>query len=235
MSIAPARPVAGGADVPSRSRDDALDGVRATLPILAAYAPLGLVVGAAVASSDNPWAAWLGTFAIYGGAAQLAVLDVLAHDPGWVTAAVVGALVNLRLAAYATAMVPAWRTASRRRRVAAALILTDVPWALARTRTRGTQSYYLGAAVTLLVVWPTLVTLGVFVGGHVDGFAVTALLVPLTLGAVVVPQLRQRPAAVAMATALVCALLTLHVSAGAALALVGVAGGVAGVLAERAS
>src|SRR4051794_20442452 len=119
MSIAPARPVVDDPDDRAGTRDDALDGVRATLPILAAYAPLGLVVGAAVASSDNPWAAWLGTFAIYGGAAQLAVLDVLAHDPGWVTAAVVGALVNLRLAAYATAMVPVWRTASWRRRVAA--------------------------------------------------------------------------------------------------------------------
>ncbi len=97
-------------------------------------------------------AAWLGTWLIYGGAAQLAVLDVLAHGSGWVAAAVVGLLVNLRLAAYATAMVPEWRT-----RLAAASaagrgsILTDAPWALARARTRGAQSYYLGAALTLLV------------------------------------------------------------------------------------
>ncbi len=65
-----------------------------------------------VAASDNPLAAWLGTWLIFGGAAQLAVLDVLAQEPGWVTAAVVGLLVNLRLAAYATAMVPQWRSAS---------------------------------------------------------------------------------------------------------------------------
>jgi predicted branched-subunit amino acid permease len=144
-------------------------------------------------------------------------------------------LVNLRLAAYATAMVPEWRSASVRRRIGAALILTDAPWALARTRTRGAQSYYLGAALTLLVIWPVLVTTGVFVGSHVEGFAVTALLVPLTLGAVVVPQLRNRPAAVAMATALLCAVLTLHLSAGLALAIIGVAGGIAGVVSERAS
>ena len=217
------------------TRRDARDGARAMLPVLAAYAPLGLVVGAHVAASADPVAAWLGTWAIYGGAAQLAVLDVLAQDPGWVTAAEVGVLVNLRLAAYATAMVPQWRSASLRRRLAAAVILTDAPWALTRTRTRGAQGYYLGAAVTLLVVWPVLVTAGVFVGGHVDGFAVTSLLVPLTLGAVVLPQLRERPAAVAMATAVVCALLSLHLSAGVALALIGVAGGIAGVVAERAS
>jgi predicted branched-subunit amino acid permease len=233
MSIAPPLHHVSDDDVGGRS--DAWDGARAMLPILAAYAPLGLVVGGHVAASANPTAAWLGTWVIYGGAAQLAVLDVLAQDPGWVAAAVVGVLVNLRLAAYATAMVPVWRSASLRRRIAAALILTDAPWALARTRARGAQSYYLGAAVTLLLVWPALVTIGVFVGSHVEGLAVTALLVPLTLGAVVVPQLRDRPAAVAMATALVCALLTLHVSAGVALALIGVAGGIAGVVSERAS
>jgi len=233
MSLAP--PPSAVTDDDVGTRRDALEGARAMVPILVAYAPLGLVVGAGVAASDNPWAAWLGTFVIYGGASQLAVLDVLAHDPGWVAAAVVGVLVNLRLAAYATAMVPAWRSAPVKRRVAAALILTDAPWALARTRTRGAQSYYLGAAVTLLVVWPSLVTVGVFVGGHVEGFAVTALLVPLTLGAVVVPQLRDRPTAVALGAAVVCALFTLHLPGGVALALIGVVGGVAGVLSERAS
>ncbi len=217
------------------TRSDALDGVRAMLPVVAAYAPLGLVVGAQVAASDNPFAAWLGTWLIYGGASQLAALDVLAHDSGWVAAAAVGVLVNLRLAAYATAMVPAWRAASLRRRVAAALILTDAPWAMARSRTRGAQGYYFGAAVTLLVLWPLLVTTGVFVGSQVDRFAITALLLPLTLGAVVVPQLRERPAAVAMATAVVCAVLTLHLSPGPALALIGVAGGLAGIASERAS
>jgi predicted branched-subunit amino acid permease len=236
MSIAPARhPLGDDADILTGTRDDVLDGARAMLPIVTAYAPLGLVVGAHVAASASPLAAWFGTWVIYGGAAQLAVLDVLSHDPGWVTAAAVGVLVNLRLAAYATAMVPEWRTASLRRRIAAALILTDAPWALARTRSRGIQAYYFGAALTLLVLWPTLVTTGVFVGSHVEGHAVTALLVPLTLGAVVVPQLRQRPAAVAMATAVVCALATLQLSAGVALALVGVIGGIAGVVSERAS
>jgi predicted branched-subunit amino acid permease len=223
------------ADDDVETRSHARDGMRAMLPIVAAYVPVGLVVGAHVAASANPVAAWLGTFMVYGGAAQLAVLEVLTQDPGWVAAAVVGLLVNLRLAAYATAMVPQWRTASVRRRVAAALILTDAPWALARSRTRGTQSYYFGASVTLLVLWPVLVTVGVFVGGHIEAYAVTALLMPLTLGSVIVPQLRERAAAVAMLTAVACAVLTLHLSAGPALALVGVAGGIAGVLWERVS
>ena len=218
------------ADVELRS--DTRAGVRAMLPVVVAYAPLGLVVGGHVAASSDPVAAWLGTWLIYGGAAQLAVLDVLGQGSGWVTAAVVGLLVNLRLSAYATAMVPAWRTASVKRRVAAAVMLTDAPWALARTRSR---DFYIGAAATLLVVWPLLVTVGVFVGGHLEGFAISALLLPLTLGAVIAPQLRDLPTRVAMAAAAVCAVLTLPLAAGPALALIGVVGGVAGVLSERAS
>ena len=217
------------------TRRDARDGVRDMLPVIAAYSPLGLVVGGHVAASDNPLAAWLGTWVIYGGAAQLAVLDVLAQEPGWVTAAVVGVLVNLRLAAYATAMVPDWRTAGLRSRVAAAVILTDAPWALARARTHGRRSYYFGASVALLVAWPVLVTIGVFAGGRVDDVALTSLLMPLTLGAVIVPQLRQRAAAVAMAMAVLCALLTVHLSSGPALALIGLAGGLAGMAWERVS
>jgi predicted branched-subunit amino acid permease len=235
MTVAPPPPAVDTHADLAGTRADARDGVRAMLPILFAYTPVGLIVGAHVAASDNPVAAWLGTWLIYGGAAQLAVLDVLGHGSGWVTAALVGLLVNLRLAAYATAMVPDWRTARLRRRVAAALILTDPPWALARTRLRGRQSYYLGAAVTMLVVWPALVTAGVFVGGRIEGYAVTALLLPLTLGAIVVPQLRHRVGAVAIVTAVVCAVVTLPLASGPALALIGVAGGVAGVLAERRS
>lgn len=143
--------------------------------------------GGQVAASSDPVAAWLGTWLIYGGAAQLAVLDVLSHGSGRLTATIVGLLVNLRLAAFSTAMVPGWRSASLRRRLAAGLMLTDAPWAVARTRVRGQQAFYLGAAASLFVLWPLLVTVGVLVGGYVDGLAVTSLLVPLTLGALVVP------------------------------------------------
>ncbi|MCW2761976.1 MAG: hypothetical protein JWR85_2177 [Marmoricola sp.] len=227
--------VAEQTDAGTEIRSDARDGVRAMLPIVLAYVPLGLVVGGHVAASSDPMAAWIGTWLIYGGAAQLAVLDVLSDGSGWLAAGVVGLLVNLRLAAYATAMVPGWRSASMRRRLAAGLMLTDAPWAIARTRARGQQGFYLGAAGTLLVLWPLLVTIGVLVGAHLDGVAVTALLLPLTLGAVVVPQLRERPAAVAMVVAACSAVFTVNLSAGVALAVAGLVGGLAAVVSERTS
>ena len=216
-------------------RADLRAGARAMLPIVLAYAPLGLLVGGRVASSGDPLAAWLSTWAIYGGAAQLAVLDALAHGSGWVAATVVGLLVNLRLAAFATAMHPDWHNAPARWRVAAALMLTDAPWGLARDRERGRRSYFLGAALTLFVVWPLMVSVGALVGDRLDSAPVVSLLLPLTLGAVVVPQLRQRPAAAAVVVATCCSVLTLQVSAGIALALAGGVGALVGHMLERAS
>jgi predicted branched-subunit amino acid permease len=202
--------------------------------MMIAFVPFGLVVGAAVASSDNPWAAWLSTWTIYGGAAHLAVLGVLAQGSGWAAAAAVGLLVNARLAAYATAMAPQWRSAPRGQRALAALMLTDVPWALARDRQHGRRQFYLGAAGTLFVGWPALVTVGVVAGHWVIAFPVTTLLPALALGAIVMPQLRQRPAAAAAAAAAVVAVLTAHLSAGVSFGSAAACGVVSALLAERA-
>ena len=168
-------------------------GFRAMTPVLVAYAPFALVVGTAVATSPDPWSAWAGTWLVYGGAAQVAVLDVTAHGGGWVSAAVIGLLINVRLAAYAAAMAPAWRAQPARRRAAAAVMLTDAPWALARDRGRDDPAYFLGAALALFLTWPAMVSVGALVGSHVDAGPTADLLLPLTLGVIVVPQLRRRP------------------------------------------
>lgn len=97
--------------VEAPDRTDLRAGARAVAPMVVAYAPFALIVGSAVASSTNPLAAWLATWTIYGGAAHLAVLEVLAHGSSWLAAAIVGLLVNARLAAYAAAMAPDWRSA----------------------------------------------------------------------------------------------------------------------------
>lgn len=202
-------------------------------PMLVAYLPFGLLVGAAVAASANPLAAWLSTWTIYGGAAHLAVLDLLAHGSGWAAAAAVGLLVNVRLTAYATAMAPEWRSAPARHRALAAVMLTDATWALARGRAEGQRQFYLGAGLTLFVGWPVLVTLGTLTGDWVGAVPVAALLPALTLGVVVVNQLRQRPVVFAVTAATVSAVATAHLSAGPSLAVAAFAGVIAGLVGER--
>ena len=210
-------------------------GALAMAPMLLAYAPLALLVGAAVAASANPLAAWLSTWTIYSGAAHLTVLNVLAHGSGWAAAAVAGLLVNVRLAAYATSMAPEWRSAPAPQRAMAALMLTEAPWALSRNRSTGQRRFYVGAALTLFVGWPTMVTVGTLAGSWVNAVPVTALLPALTLGGVVVTQLRKRPVALAAAAAAVSALVTIQLAAGVALVVAAAVGTAAGLLGERAA
>jgi predicted branched-subunit amino acid permease len=213
---------------------DRFAGVRAMAPVTLAYVPFGLLVGSAVGASANPLAAWLATMTIYGGAAHLAVLGVLAQGSGWPAAAAVGLLVNARLIAYATAMAPQWRSAPLRYRAVAALVLTDAPWALSRGRAQDQRRFYLGAALTLFAAWPVLVTLGAMASGWLNGAPVLALLPAVTLGAAVVSQLHQRPAVAAVLAASSCAVLTAAWSAGVSLALSGAVGAIAGLASERA-
>lgn len=220
--------------VPLLDRDGAA-GARAMLPLLVAYAPFALMVGAAVAASDNPLAAWLSTWTIYGGAAHLVTLDVLAQGSGWAAAAVAGLLVQTRLSAYSTAMAPDWATASLSQRLLAGVLLTDAPWALARARDTGRRGFYLGAGLTLLGAWPAMVTVGALSGDVLGGHPAAALVPALVLGCTVATQLRHRPVLVASAAAGLSAVVTAPVSAGVALVAAAAAGTLGGLLADLAN
>jgi len=218
---------------------DVVAGARAMAPMLLAYAPFGLLVGAAVAGSQSPTAAWLSTWTIYGGAAHLAVLEMLQHDAGVVGAALVGLLINARMIAYAVSLAPHWRTTSSFSRFAAAAMLTDATWALARNHVTDTSSarrrFYFGAGVTLWFGWPVLVTLGVLTGGWMREVPAATLLPSLTLGTLVVPQLRTRPGLAAGTAAAATAVATVSLDGGVALALCAAAGTAAAGLVHRSA
>lgn len=209
-------------------------GVRAIAPILVALVPLSLVVGQRIAAGPDPLAGWAGSFVVYSIGAQLAAFDVLSHGSGWLSATAVGLLVNLRLAAYATSMQPDWATATLRRRLLAGLVLSDPPWALARSRgEHDRRAYYLGAALAMFVVYPMLTGVGVLVGARLSDVAVLALLPALSFSALIAPQLRQRANAVAAGAALVCCVATAGLSSGPSFALTGAVGGLVGWVAWR--
>ncbi|HSE09277.1 MAG TPA: AzlC family ABC transporter permease [Nocardioidaceae bacterium] len=212
-------------------------GMRAMAPMIVAYAPFGLLVGAAVAASDSPMAAWLSTWTIYGGAAHLAVLDVLQRDAGVVGAVLVGLLINARMIAYSVSLAPHWRDATTRSRVAAAAMLTDATWAMAHNTPaetpRARRHFYFGAGLMLWFGWPLLVSLGVVVGGWVHGAPVATLLPSLTLGTLAIRQLQNRPGLAAGVAATAVAVATIHLDSGLALGLAACAGAGAAVLVNR--
>ena len=206
------------------------------MPMVVGYVPFGLLVGAAVAESDQPWAAWLATWTIYGGAAHLAVLDVLGSGTGVVGAVLAGLMVNVRLAAYSASMAPDWRSVSTVRRALAALALTDAPWALAQNApgdARARRAIYAGAALALWFAWPLLVTCGAVLGPLLQDLPAAKLLPGLTLGVLVVPHLRHRPGLAAATTAAITAVASSPLPTGPALLVSASAWAVAGAAAHR--
>jgi len=232
MSVLTHEGAVTGAGTREKAARERREGMRAMAPMLVALIPFAVVVGTAVAQSDNRLAAWLGTSTIYGGAAHLAVLDLVADGAGWVSAAAVGLLINVRLAAFATSMVPEWRSASLRQRLAAGVMLTDIPWALSRDR-RGQRQFYLGAALTLFLAWPVMVTTGMLLGEWLAELSVTAILPALSLGALVMSRVRARPIAFAVTAAAAAAVVTAGQPASVALVICSIVGVVAASIAGR--
>jgi predicted branched-subunit amino acid permease len=221
------RPDAGTRPAPVLAAHSAFrDGARAMVPMLVALVPLTMVVGQRISLVDHPVAAWLGSFVVYSAGAQLASLDVLAHGSGWLSAAGVGILVNLRLAAYATSIQPEWSEEPLHKRMLAAVMLADPPWALARGRRDNPTAFYLGAAVVCFVGYPTLTGLGALVGAGVSHIAVTQLLSALSLSAVIAAQLRRGGSVLPVTAAFVASVLTIGLPSGAGLGVAGVVGGV---------
>ena len=220
-------------------RSPVADGARTMAPVVVGYVPFALLVGAHVATSADPLVAWMGTSTIYGGAAQLAVLDVLAGGGSVVAAALTGLLLQARLAVYAAALAPDWRSASLPARILAAFTLTDAPWAVAQGQAgaggdvASRRRFYLGAALTLWVAWPVLVTLGMVCGAVLVHLPVTDLVAPLLFGALVVPHVRDRRGAATVLAATAATVATWQWSQGSAILAAVVVGATVAALGDR--
>jgi predicted branched-subunit amino acid permease len=213
-------------------------GVRAAIPFVIGLAPFGVTVGAAVAASGDPLAAWTGTLLLYGGSAQLAVLQVLGTGaPVW-TAILVGVLINARLMVYSGGLAPLWKGGRPWATVLGAATIVEPTWAMAEHRLRtggpiGARAHYFGAAGMLTVGWTAAVTLGTLIG-RVDGLAShLAVAVPLCLVAMVAPHLRLPGGIAAIAAAAGTAVVARAVVPGFELLPAMAAAAAAGLLAER--
>ncbi len=178
-----------------RRRSEVALGAAEAVPLLVGYAPFALVVGSAIASHAEPVAGWVGIWTVISGSALLSTLQALDAGAALV-AAFTGLLVNARLALYSASMRSSWAAQPRWFRLVGALLLIDPSWAIAERRARAPGSdadrraHYLGAAVTLLVGWATMITVGVLVGASGGPVADLGVAVPLCLVVLIAPRLR---------------------------------------------
>jgi predicted branched-subunit amino acid permease len=177
-------------------RRPAVDGVTAMAPLVLAYAPFALVIGAVVRDVDPQLAGWAGSWLIFGGSAHLAALQGLA-DGTPVVAVATALLVNTRLLVYGASMAPRWRDQPAWFRVIAPAMLIDPTWALAERHAGALvtpadqRRFFLAAALTLGVAWSAVMAAGVLVGDRLPHIGLE-LAAPLCLIALIGPRLSDR-------------------------------------------
>lgn len=223
----------------SAFRSEVLAGARAMVPLLLGLVPFALLLGGVIGASADPVAAWTGTLPIYGGSAQLAVLEPLGRGAGLWVAVLAGVLVNLRVVVYSAALAPLWSQSRWWVRLVAAATAIDQTWMVAEHRatrpgtTAERRAHHVGAALTLTSGWTVVVSIGaasVHFAGATDHLGIA---MPLCLTVLVVPHLRRAGGAAAVVAAAGVVVLTSVLPSGVVVPLAMAAAAAAGTLAAK--
>ena len=218
------------------------DGFRDALTVVLAYIPFALALGATLASTGvNPVVAWSSSPLMFGGAAQLVAVQLLAGGSSVAVVVVTALVVNSRHLLYSASLALHTRPWSRRSRAFAAYFLADPVYALATARFENTPGqdatvrlrYYLAMAVTLWVGWLGLTAGGGLLAGALPKALPLELAAPLTFLLLLIPTLKDAAGYVAAAVAGFVAVAASGLPLGLGLLSAAVAGMVAGAATER--
>lgn len=177
-------------------------GVRHSLPLLLGIVPFALVTGVASADAGLSVVEALGmSIFVFAGASQLAALDLLGQNAPVGVVVLTAAVINLRMMMYSASLAPRFRSLSGRLRAGLAYFLVDQVYALTVSQYDAEETrqwrYFLGAGVSLWVVWQLGTLVGVVVGAGVPDSWGLEFAVPLVFLALLVPTLRDRTSLVA--------------------------------------
>lgn len=213
-------------------------GAVAMAPLLAGVAPLGLLVGAAIAEHGDPAAGLAGTWLVYGASAHLALLQLTDAGAGVATVVATCLLINARLVVYSAGLGRHWRGESTRFKALMAFTVVDPAFAVGDTRYRepgdaaAKRWHYVGAAVALWFGWAVAIAAGATFAPAIGELRLLAMALPACLVAMIAPTLRTRPGALAIGVSMAVAALAHPLPSGAGLLLAIVAGATAGAIAE---
>lgn len=222
-------------------REALLAGAADIAPILIGVFPFGVIAGvAAIEAGLQTVQAVAMSSIVFAGGSQLATIDLIGHDATPVVIVLIALVINSRMAMYSAALAPELRGLGPVRTSLAAYLLTDEAFGVSLvrfgTRTDDLETrfaYYLGAALSLWIVWQISTTVGVLVGVGVPSEWSLDFAIPLVFIALVFPAVKDRATLAAAGVGAVAASsftgVPLHLGLLAATAL-GIA---AGVITER--
>ena len=179
-------------------------GARATLPVLLAVIPFGIITGVAmVASGIPPAIAMLMSILVFAGASMVASAQLLASSAPIILVIVTTLVINLRFMMYSASLRTHFAHAPLKQRLTVAYLTADNVYALVLNRFAehpgdpGKFAYFLGAGVLVWAVWQAAVLAGILIGAGVPPAWRLEFAAPLAFIALSIPFLRDRATVIA--------------------------------------
>ncbi|HEY6967495.1 MAG TPA: AzlC family ABC transporter permease [Burkholderiales bacterium] len=184
----------------SLDRSEFRAGLRASLPLLVAVGPFGLITGVAMAAGGiPPLEAMAMSVLVYAGASMLAATQLIAAGAPALVVVLAAFIVNLRLFMYSASIRPYLAGESLGRRLLVSYALVDNPYALfmqrygTHPRAPGKFEYFLGMSVPIWLCWQGTVAIGIAAGARLPAAWKLEFAAPLAFIAMTIPFLRGRP------------------------------------------
>ena len=192
-------------------KQDLVEGIKASFPIVLGYLPLGFAFGVlATEVGMTIFQATLMSVMCFTGAGQYIAIGVLQAGGAIITAIVANLLVNLRYFLFATSMVPHLKDIPTGIAAALSYGLTDETYAVAMTyyqKNKATTGYVAGLNLTSHAGWIGSTLLGAWMGTLITntdqfglGFALRAMYTCLLVFVIT----KRSDVIVALASALLC-------------------------------
>jgi predicted branched-subunit amino acid permease len=214
-------------------------GLRASLPLLVAVGPFGLVTGVAMAAGGiPPLQAMAMSVLVYAGASMLAATQLIAEGAPALVVVLAAFIVNLRLFMYSASIRPYFAGEPLGRKLLVSYALVDNPYALfiqrfgAHPDAPGKFDYFFGLSIPIWLCWQAAVGAGLAVGAQLPAAWQLEFAAPLAFIAMTIPFLRDRPLVAAAISAGATAVLAHGLPLRLGLALAAVVGICFGLLFE---
>tara|TARA_Y100001968_G_scaffold276819_1_gene271315 strand:- start:20 stop:709 length:690 start_codon:yes stop_codon:yes gene_type:complete len=215
-------------------------GVLQELPLQLGVFPFGIIYGVmAIESGLTFLQALLMSSIIFGGASQIAFVQLLSNStPYGVIVTTVGAI-NSRHLLYSISMVEYLNKLSLSWRVMLAYLLTDEAYAVSirkfiKHSDNSILHYHLlGSGITLFVSWQISTLFGVWLGNDLPEFLDLQFIIPLTFIAIVIPMIKSKSTLITVISSGISALIFKNLDINFWIILSGLTGILAGMASSR--
>ena len=215
-------------------------GVLQELPLQLGVFPFGIIYGVmAIESGLTFLQALLMSSIIFGGASQIAFVQLLSNStPYGVIVTTVGAI-NSRHLLYSISMVEYLNKLSLSWRVTLAYLLTDEAYAVSirkfiKHSDNSILHYHLlGSGITLFLSWQISTLFGVWLGNDLPEFLDLQFIIPLTFIAIIIPMIKSKSTLITVISSGISALIFKNLDINFWIILSGLTGILAGMASSR--